>query len=419
MNKLLLSILVLSLVISMFGFISANDSYLKFNGINASLVFNNTNLPNIQQGNFSVSLWVKLNNLGHGVGNHELNEIWNLGNQTSMNDLSLIIRTQSSLHMNFSRFYVHNQTSGGQNNLDYCQGNTCSDIGSRSDAIWNNNQWYNIITTFNSTTMSMFIDGTLINNRSFNGIRGTKLSDFFGIGIGWDYLYYTNGSIDEVRVYNDSLSQNRVNEIYNSGRVNPNPSINSTNLVMWLPFNETSGSFVYDNSGNNLIGNLNNTEWFYDTTPPVITITSPQSKRYEQTSSITIDFSASDDTGINSLWWNDGITTYAYTVPVTIAINDRITHTYTFYANDSSNNVASTTVSFNFGCGTFEKTGYMIIALLTSLAVLLIGITFLVIRWNKGETTAIDFIILFVTLAIALGLYTAIINTIGGSCSVG
>jgi len=259
--------LVLGLVMIVgMGMVSA-DTYLNFNGINSSLIFNLTNIPPIQTGNFSVSIWINLKNLGNGVGNQLINEVWNLGDTSSTNDLALMITHQVSGNVNFSRFGIHNVSSGGQINLDYCS-NSCTETDKShvtNGAIWNNNQWYNIVNTFDGTNMTQYVNGIKTNSFSNysqrHGSRGINQANFFGIGVGWDFLYYTNASMDEIRIYNDSLNQARISEIYNSGRIIPNTSINSINLVTWLPFNESSGNFVYDYSGNGLTGNLNNTKW--------------------------------------------------------------------------------------------------------------------------------------------------------------
>jgi hypothetical protein len=62
--------------------------------------------------------------------------------------------------------------------------------------------------------------------------------------------------MDEVRMYNRTISQDEINQIYNSGRI-ANSSLNSTGLVLWLKANEINNNLTiidssnYANNGNN------------------------------------------------------------------------------------------------------------------------------------------------------------------------
>ena len=60
---------------------------------------------------------------------------------------------------------------------------------------------------------------------------------------------FFNGSIDELRVYNQTLIQSQISEIYNSGRI-ANSSLPSDGLVLWYSFDEGTGTTIYDKSGN-------------------------------------------------------------------------------------------------------------------------------------------------------------------------
>ena len=74
-----------------------------------------------------------------------------------------------------------------------------------------------------------------------------KTNDDFNIGR--HSPDYFNGGIDEVRIYNRSLSSLEVSEIYNSGRI-ANSSLPSNGLVLWYAFDENSDTTVHDLSGN-------------------------------------------------------------------------------------------------------------------------------------------------------------------------
>lgn len=79
------------------------------------------------------------------------------------------------------------------------------------------NAWHNAIITYDGTILSLYVDGKLKDAKTVNyDING--LSTFGRIGIGTGvHLGYFKGIIDEVRVYDKSLSQNEVLNIYNLG----------------------------------------------------------------------------------------------------------------------------------------------------------------------------------------------------------
>lgn len=80
-----------------------------------------------------------------------------------------------------------------------------------------------------------------------------------------------------------------------------------------------------------------------DTTAPSLIVISPTSQIYNE--SITINITATDDFGLNSIWYSDGINNFSYSSPQTINLPDG-NYVYTFYAKDSSENIASQTINF-------------------------------------------------------------------------
>lgn len=83
-----------------------------------------------------------------------------------------------------------------------------------------------------------------------------------------------------------------------------------------------------------------------DSTAPVVTVTSPVSGTYT-TSSVTVNFNATEETSvINTLWYFNGSANVTYTNPVVLTLVDG-SYSFVFYANDSSGNVGSSTVSFS------------------------------------------------------------------------
>lgn len=77
----------------------------------------------------------------------------------------------------------------------------------------------------------------------------------------------------------------------------------------------------------------------------VITIYSPLAVTYT-TTNITINFTATDDDGIDSLWYYNGSTNKTYT-NVTSEILAEGSHTFVFYANDTNGNITQKSRTFS------------------------------------------------------------------------
>lgn len=83
-----------------------------------------------------------------------------------------------------------------------------------------------------------------------------------------------------------------------------------------------------------------------DNIPPVLNITSPiNTGMYSNSTGVLINFNATDNIGISALWFNNGTANVSYTTPVILFLPVG-NYTFVFYANDTSNNIASQNVSF-------------------------------------------------------------------------
>ena len=212
-----------------------NDTYLNFNQsnyVNASfsLALNLTN-------NFSISIWVN----GNNVTGQNSRYILTKGTSNSF---------EWSLHTNqtnITNFIIFNTA-----------GNNYRVVGSTTTLLLN--KWYYLSAVTNDTNSVLYING--IQEGQSVGVSGTRETD--GVS---DVMVASreapstnprwNGSIDEVRIYNVTLSPTEISMINNSGRF-PNSSLPSTGLVLWYPFNENSGNITYDQSGLGLNGNIIN-----------------------------------------------------------------------------------------------------------------------------------------------------------------
>jgi len=201
-----------------------NTSWLEFDGVN-DYVYSSLAMS----GNYSVSLWFKAVNSSQNYANPNDNValFWN-------DDDSPAIKLMPSRSIRF------------------CTKNS-SGTGVAVEALNNftDNQWINVIGVVNNDTgnISIFVNGEFKAEDSFVG-GSTDSPQLNAVRIGRDDAGRNfKGSIDEIRVYNSTLTDSEILEIYNSGRI-ANSSLPSDGLVLWYSFNEGTGSIVYDKSGN-------------------------------------------------------------------------------------------------------------------------------------------------------------------------
>lgn len=210
-----------------------NNSYLSFDGVDDYVHGNAFEM--IRDKNQSISLWINIKSCGE----HIVTNRYNLTEQFAMGCRDTNGKIEGSM-MN---------STGGANYWGRFA----------SDSALNLNEWYYLTLVYNGTL------GLNTDNTSFyiNGIKQSGSSNFgsasssngFWIGAQGNPSSFFNGLIDEVRIYNRSLEESEITEIYNSGRYK-NLSLPSDGLVLYMPFEETNGTTIYDNSGNNNNGEL-------------------------------------------------------------------------------------------------------------------------------------------------------------------
>ena len=200
-----------------------NDSWMEFDGVNDRVDISSDESLNITQ-NITISLWTRfyLDNPNSGT---------------------FILRTRSDS-------YGIDAETGGNAIISLSIVNSSGDFENSGTFTPMTNIWYHVIGRYNGTDLSLFIDG--VQNQSNNYIgdfRGIGIND---ISIAWEGSgdRFFNGAIDEVRIYNISLTDLQITEIFSSGRL-PNASLPSEGLVLWMPFSEGTGTITHDLSGEN------------------------------------------------------------------------------------------------------------------------------------------------------------------------
>ncbi|MHA1793088.1 MAG: BspA family leucine-rich repeat surface protein, partial [Promethearchaeota archaeon] len=123
---------------------------------------------------------------------------------------------------------------------------------------------------------------------------------------------------------------------------------NGTNVTYTSPVNVvfTEGTHVLQAWANDTNGNVGSATVVFtvDTTHPTVVINSPVNATYIG-SMQQVNISASDENGIDSIWYNWNGINVTYTSPVNVAFTEG-THVLQAWANDTSGNVGFTSVMF-------------------------------------------------------------------------
>lgn len=210
------------------------------------------------------------------------------------------------------------------------------------------NVWTHVATTYNGSEMRVYINGTLEGFKSVTGAIGVSPANLT-IGRFHDFGPW-KGRMDEVRLWTRGLSEQEIRASYNASRY-------------WLERNFTGlalGAYTYRAYSQNATGHVNDTALrtlnvVADATPPVIYASSPANQSYSSQSvwfNVTLNEAGSwagfsidgrqNNTLLNSSGnWN----------LLNSSMVDGL-HNVTFYANDTSNNMNSTSVYFTVSTAT-------------------------------------------------------------------
>ena len=202
----------------------ANSAY-NFNGTNARIV--TTNAPTLT-GNYSISAWFNTQSLASWgtIVDCRPNAASGIGIEHNSN-LSFTTSTGSSYNNTMSNFSIQTNT------------------------------WLHVVVVYNGTHKLIYINGVLDKTQLYsNLILSTTQPFIFGdrgimpSGPG----NYFNGTLDDIGIWNRSLTQSEVTALYNQA---PNPvlpsNVPTSGLVAYYPFNGNAN----DESGNGNNGTNN------------------------------------------------------------------------------------------------------------------------------------------------------------------
>lgn len=205
-----------------------------------------------------------------------------------------------------------------------------------------NNTFVHVLLTYNNMNTTFYINGAYAGT----GVRTDwRTDDTTAIQIGNLGDNYFNGSIDEVMIFNRSLSRTEINALYNSQSNKFNASFNNL-----LDGQHDYTVYAIDQAGN---FNLSSQNFEVDTTPPIITITNPTtadenanpvnliaSTNEVSTCAYSLDSQANISMGTNT----------GFLVPITLSNG---VHTIKVFCNDSliNQNTTGASISFNVYLG--------------------------------------------------------------------
>ncbi len=117
----------------------------------------------------------------------------------------------------------------------YLANNTWTDrIMSANAYGYDNNTWHHYVLTFDrDANMILYVDGVVIDSTSISSYANTNFNGVDNVHIGEYPGWYTQGSIDHVKIYNRALSAEEVQASYMNhkcGYVNANVLFNETNV---------------------------------------------------------------------------------------------------------------------------------------------------------------------------------------------
>ncbi|MBU1246344.1 MAG: LamG-like jellyroll fold domain-containing protein [Nanoarchaeota archaeon] len=208
------------------------------------------------------------------------------------------------------------------------------------------NKWYHVLVTHNSSdgNVSLYLDTEIKDSIIMpGGIRTSNNALYIGEHSPNRNQNYWNGSIDELMIFDRVLSTEEILAIYNNtaNRLYHN----FTGLVDGTTYNYSA--YVIDEFGNVNFTSLRGVTIELDATAPNLTLDHPQNITYSYNTSLPLNYTATDGGGLDTVWYNldNGANT---TLTANITFDTSVaSHTLYIWANDTTNNINSTSVSFD------------------------------------------------------------------------
>ena len=174
----------------------------------------------------------------------------------------------------------------------------------KTSSIIGGNVTSNILTyiacTYDANNLSIYQNGTLVNSTAVGTTTINNSLANLRISGDENNNNYFNGTIDEVRIWNRSLSVAEIQQQYYS-------NLNKFNQTQWYFYtnqsNLTDGMYTYFGSARDGAGNENRTntrEITVDATPPTINLVSPANNAETTSTTATFSFNVSDSSAVSN-----------------------------------------------------------------------------------------------------------------------
>jgi len=276
-------------------------------------------------GDFTIEAWVRsVNDSSASIGISQ--GIYGKGyDYNSKKGVALLLKSYTKWNINKIVFLVGNGTKWGE-----VYSNTSYVVG----------KWHHIVGTRNGTNLQIYKDGLL--DTSTDTITGNVLYYTYGAAIGrpgWDSSYF-NGTLDEVRVWNRTLSPNEISASFNAS------------LGYYNTFgNLTNGTLAYQGYIQSKEGWMNSTETRFisvSRTPPNFTswgnnLTNDNSLLLTSEVFTPVKFNVTTDQTMDLYQWLMGVSTSTNNF-----------NNYTYYFNSRQKNLSVMSQDTNIN-GTISK----------------------------------------------------------------
>ena len=194
-----------------------NDS-IKFDGMNDFVNYLQQDTSKLRiVGDISISVWV---NISSSTNNADI-VVYGSDGETEDTNVLYSIRTTTANGNDIS--YIH-ETDEGYNNLNVFDTNLKI------------NEWYNIVIVrnINTKTVKLYVNGMqVVGSYKYDYNPSGGSSGKFSIGSGREvlgsYFYNFNGLIDELSIWNSTLTESEIYNLYGRGIMNLELSVRSCN----------------------------------------------------------------------------------------------------------------------------------------------------------------------------------------------
>lgn len=164
---------------------------ISLDGVNGYVAVNDSSSLNLT--NFTVAMWVNLNNL-----------------PASNQFFALAVKTVSDMNENYELLVGYPSSGSIHFPFKWTDGTrTVDSTGTQLTA----GVWKHVVLTYDGTSAKVYIDGTLNTTKTYSKTPAVNSGQLI-IGNEAGMSRYTNGMIDEVRIYNRALSQSEVTSLY-------------------------------------------------------------------------------------------------------------------------------------------------------------------------------------------------------------